>query len=275
MTASKWITVRVRNILDRDRIIAKLFDLGAEGVEEQDDAVITHLRNPDRDKVGQSVRLADSNAVVDFSDTPATDWSTEWRRRLRAHQVGRLVVTPPWLAGDYAESDRVVIDPGMAFGTGDHETTRGILRLMERAIRRGDVVADLGAGSAVLSIAAVKLGARAAVAIEIDPDAIGNAEANVAANGVSDRVSVLHGDALTLLPLVAPVRVVVANIVSSVLIAMLPIIATALTADGQAILGGVLLEERSDVAVALAREEWSVIESDQEGIWWSAIVARR
>jgi ribosomal protein L11 methylase PrmA len=76
-----------------------------------------------------------------------------------------------------------VIDPGMAFGTGDHPTTRGVVRLMQGAVRPGDLVADLGAGSAVLSIAAIKLGAARAAAIEFDPDAIGNAEENVARNG--------------------------------------------------------------------------------------------
>ena len=74
----------------------------------------------------------------------------------------------------------------MAFGTGEHATTRGVMRLMQDVIRAGDIVADLGAGSAVLAIAAAKLGAARVAAIELDPDAIGNAEENVARNGVAD-----------------------------------------------------------------------------------------
>ena len=274
MTASNWTTVRIRNIADRGAVIAKLFELGAEGVEERDDAIITHLRNADHARLTNSLRFPEASVRIELSDTPDVDWSKEWRSRLGAHRVDRLVVTPPWLAQEYKESERVVIDPGMAFGTGDHESTRGVLRLMQHVVRKDDVVADLGAGSAVLSIAAVKLGAKRAVAIEVDPDAIGNAEANVSTNRVSERVSVIEGDALTLLPLIAPVRVVLANIVSSVLIAMLPTIAQALTIDGAAILGGILLDERTDLEVVLARDEWTLVQSDTEGMWWSAIVGR-
>ena len=100
----------------------------------------------------------------------------------------------------------IIIEPGMAFGTGEHATTRGVIRLLQSVIRPGDRVADLGSGSAVLAIAAAKLGARYVAAIELDHDAIENAEQNVARNNVADRVSVIEGDAATLLPLVAPVR---------------------------------------------------------------------
>src|SRR6185312_7820104 len=112
----------------------------------------------------------------------------------------------------------VVIEPAMAFGTGEHETTRGVLRLMQDVVRPGDTVIDLGAGSAILSIAAVRLGAGRAIAIESDPQAIENAEQNAAANGVADRVRVIEGDARVILPLVAPARVLFANIISQVVV---------------------------------------------------------
>ena len=137
---------------------------------------------------------------------------------MSAHRVGNLVIAPPWLAGEFDPHTTIVVDPAMAFGTGEHPTTRGVMRLMQGVVKSGDVVADLGAGSAVLSIAAAKLGARRVTAIEIDPDSIGNAEENVRVNGVGAIVEVIEGDATTLLPLLAPVRVVLANIISSVLI---------------------------------------------------------
>jgi ribosomal protein L11 methyltransferase len=124
----------------------------------------------------------------------------------------------------------------------------------------------------VLAIAAARLGARRAIAIELDHDAIGNAEQNVAANGVSDRVSVIEGDAAVLLPLVAPVRVILANIISSVLLELLPAIELALTEDGVAILSGILVDERADMEATLARRKWRVVDVDQEGLWWSATV---
>jgi ribosomal protein L11 methyltransferase len=164
----------------------------------------------------------------------------------------------------------------MAFGTGEHATTRGVLRLMQgKVIRPSDFVVDIGAGSAVLSIAAAKLGARRVVAIEIDHDAIENAEQNVTANGVSECVDVVEGDAGVILPLLAPVRVVLANIISSVLIELLPLIGASLDVGGQAILSGILLEERDAMLEGLDSAGWSVQREDTEDEWWSVQIARQ
>jgi ribosomal protein L11 methyltransferase len=163
----------------------------------------------------------------------------------------------------------------MAFGTGEHESTRGALRLLSRAVRAGDSVADLGAGSAVLAIAAAKLGAARVAAIEVDGDAISNAVSNVERNGVSDRVRVIEGDARVLLPLLAPVRLIVANIISSVLIPLLPVFADALTKDGEAILAGLLITEQTLMHEALEQGGWRLETDDVEGEWWSALIRRR
>jgi ribosomal protein L11 methyltransferase len=269
-----WTTVRVAGFTDRDAVIAALFAAGAEGVQELADAVITHVADAEPSRITQRVRAADGAALVTFAPTPDVDWSSAWRSRITAHRVGTLVVTPPWLADNYEHTKRVVIEPQMAFGTGEHETTRGVLRLLGGIIRRGDVVADLGAGSAVLSIAAAKLGAARVVAVELDPEAIGNAEANVRANQVDDRVTVLEGDAFVMLPLIAPVRVVLANIIWPVLEKLLPIIAGALTGDGVAVLSGLLAEERPAIEASLARGGWAITGVDEEGIWWSASIVR-
>jgi len=272
VTDTGWTTLRVRRFSESEPVVRALFALGAEGVQELDGEVVTHLRDLDEAAARAAIGGADRGADVEFSRLDKQDFTSEWRARVGAHRLGHLVVTPPWLAASYLERERVVIDPAMAFGTGEHETTRGVLRLMQRVIRTDDVVADVGAGSAVLAIAAARLGARRAVAIELDHDAIGNAEQNVVANGVSDRVSVIEGDAAVLLPLVAPVRVILANIISSALLELLPAIEQALSGDGVAILGGILIDERPDMEVALARREWRVVETDQEGLWWSATV---
>jgi ribosomal protein L11 methyltransferase len=143
---------------------------------------------------------------------------------------------------------------------------------MQRVIRPGDFVADLGAGSAVLAIAAAALGAARVVAIEMDPEAIGNAEDNVARNDVGDRVHVMLGDAGVLLPLVAPVRLVLANIISSVLIELLPAIGAALTADGDAVLSGILTAERAHMLSVLSAGGWRVTGEIADGEWWSVAV---
>jgi ribosomal protein L11 methyltransferase len=162
----------------------------------------------------------------------------------------------------------------MVFGTGEHATTRGVVRLLQSVVRNGDHVADLGSGSAVLAIAAAKLGAARVAAIELDHDAIENAEENVLRNGVADRVSVIEGDAAMLLPLVAPVRVVTANIISSVLVELLPLIGLALESDGRAILSGILAVERDDMIRLITDSGWNVEAEDSEDIWWSVTIGR-
>ena len=273
MNHGGWTSVTVKAPEHRIEVADALFSVGAEGVQEVGADLVTHLRGIDRDAVAALLRGVDPGATIEFADTPDVDWSRAWRDRIAAHRVGDLVVTPPWLADPRSTATQIVIEPEMAFGTGEHETTRGVLRLMQRVVRAGDVVADLGAGSAVLAIAAAKLGAERCIAIEMDPDAIGNAEANVRRNAVADRVSVVQGDALALLPLVAPVRVVLANIVSSVLLELLPVIRASLTVDGVAILSGVLAEECAEMSRSIQAGGWRLLETDQEGQWWSATIA--
>ena len=270
-------------------MIAALFASGSQGVHEDGASVLTHFpAEASFADIRAAVMDADPRAEISVSEAPDTDYS-QWRASVSAHEVGDLVIAPPWLAADYDPSRTIIVDPAMAFGTGEHPTTRGAMRLMHGVIRPGDVVADLGAGSAVLSIAAIRLGAARVAAVEIDHDSIGNAEENVRANGVSllenaekmrvnrarDGVEVIEGDAITLLPLLAPVRVVIANIISSVILSLLPSIKAALSPGGQAIISGILVDERRDIVRALEADGWKVQREDTEDAWWSALIAPR
>ena len=270
-----WISLRITPDSNRDGVIAALFESGSQGVQEDGTSVVTHFPSDVRiDDIRDAVMTADPRADIAVSESPETDYS-KWRASVSAHSVGNLVIAPPWLAGEYDPQTTIVVDPAMAFGTGEHPTTRGVMRLMQGVVRPGDVVADLGAGSAVLSIAAAKLGARRVTAIEIDSDSIGNAEENVRVNGVGELVEVIEGDAVTLLPLLAPVRVVLANIISSVLIALLPTIRASLDSGGQAILSGILREERETMLAALDADGWTIQREDTEDAWWSVQIAPR
>jgi len=271
----EWVTVRVIPGKDRDRVAAALFEAGAQGLHEHGDALVTHV--PDQaaaDALVCAALAVSPDAYVETAPLDNVDWSERWKDSIHAHQVGRLLVAPPWLAEGLEGATTIVIEPEMAFGTGEHATTRGVIRLMQSVVRAGDRVADLGAGSAVLAIAAAKLGAGHVAAIELDQDAIANAEANVQHNGVADRVTVIEGDADTLLPLVAPVRVIVANIISSVLLALLPSMAASLVPDGRAILSGMLVDERNAMRQALDERGWMIENEDEEDGWWSATIAR-
>jgi len=277
-SAGRWTAVRVRpSGPDRAAdVSAALFAVGAQGIHEDGADLVTQFEHAHEvDAARGAVLAADAGATVTTAELPDTDWSLAWRASIRSHRLGDLVVTPPWEADEHDPARRIVIEPGMAFGTGEHATTRGVVRLLQGVLRPGDAVADLGAGSAVLAIAAARLGARSVAAIEIDPDAIENAEENVARNGVADVVKVIEGDATILLPLVAPVRVVLANIISSVLVELLPTIEAALAPDGRAILSGILQEERAAMLAVLDARGWEVLREDAEDVWWSALIARR
>jgi ribosomal protein L11 methyltransferase len=121
---------------------------------------------------------------------------------------------------------------------------------------------------------AAKLGAARVFAVEYDGDAIGNAEDNVRRNDVEGIVHVFEGDATILLPLVAPVDVVVANIISSVLVELLPAMHGALRPGGRAILSGILLEEREAMLDAIAADGWRLEREDVEDVWWSITIAK-
>jgi ribosomal protein L11 methyltransferase len=271
-----WLSVRVTPGASPEAALAALFAAGSEGVHETGAELVTHFP-PDTDveRIEAAVLAADPGAQVVTAVIPSVDWAEEWKRGVGAHELGGLAIGPPWLAGGRDPARTIVIEPEMAFGTGEHQTTRGVVRLLPAVIRAGDRVADLGAGSAVLAIAAVKLGAAQVTAIELDHDAIANARENVERNGVAGRVVVIEGDAAILLPLVAPVRVVLANIISSVLLELLPAIAAALTPDGEAVLSGILVDERAMMLDALDAQGWSLSGEDVEGSWWSARIARR
>lgn len=270
-----WLAVRVNAGAARETALAALFELGSQGVQESGEELVTHFPGDvDAAHVVAYLRRALPDATITTSDIPEVDWAEEWKKGVGAHELGELSIVPPWLAEGRDPARTIVIEPEMAFGTGEHQTTRGVVRLLPALLRTGDRVADLGAGSAVLSIAAAKLGASQVFAIELDHDSIANANENVVRNAVADRVTVLEGDAGVLLPLVAPVRVVLANILSSVLLELLPRIAEALTEDGEAILSGILVEERPAMVDALAAAGWRIVAEDVEGTWWSVRVAR-
>ena len=260
----------------RENVVAALFAAGAQAVHDDGPAVVTHFPgDADLGRIRTAIAAADAGATLATSEAADVDWSRAWREGLTAHEAGGFVVTPPWLATEGEDPGRIIIDPGMAFGTGDHPTTRGVLRLMRWVIKPGDAVADLGAGSAVLAIAAARLGAARVAAIELDAGAIGNAEENVARNGAPGVVRVIQGDALVLLPLVAPVHVILANILSGLLTQLLPAMRAALAPGGKAILSGMLHDERDAMLAVFDGAGWRVDAEDTEDAWWSATISPR
>lgn len=273
----RWVSLHIEapNDVTRERVIQLLVSGGASAVEEVGAALLTHLpESTELDSLCGAISLA--GATVRRTALGEVDWSTRWVTRVGVQRVGRIAVAPPWMSDEIADAEiPILIEPAMAFGTGEHETTRGVLALMQSLVTPGSRVADLGSGSGVLAIAAAKLGAGRVAALEMDPDAIGNATENVERNGVAHTVTVLQGDAAALLPLVAPVSLVLANIISSVLMELSPVMHRALPPGGKAVISGILVSEREDMLSSLAVDGWSLESELREGEWWSSVIARQ
>jgi ribosomal protein L11 methyltransferase len=254
-----------------------LFDLGSQGVHEDGNYLVTWFPEPVRPfEVEGALRAAGFTGEAQYSSSDPVDWAEHWKDALKAHQVGGVFVCPPWLQrADQPGSRTVVIDPGMAFGTGDHASTRCALLLLQRFVAPGSSVADLGAGSAVLAIAAARCGARHVVAVERDSDAIANAVENVRLNGVGNAVLVMEGSAEMMLPLVAPFDTIVANIISSVLLSILSRIGESLSDGGTVILSGIMDEERQDFSAVLEERNWSIVDEYCEESWCALAVRPR
>lgn len=200
------------------------------------------------------------------------DWAENWKRHFPGLAIGaRLFVHPPWVAPP-ADRLAVLLDPGMAFGTGQHASTRGCLALLEPALAgyRAARVLDLGCGSGILAIAAVKLGAAHAQAIDVDPEACAIAAENAARNGVADAIAI--DTALAGAP--GPFEIVLANLFARQLIELAAAIATRLAPGGLAIGAGVLAGEADAVRAA-----WTAAGLAPHGDWqdegWVALAFRR
>ena len=204
-----------------------------------------------------------------------TDWANAWKEYFFVHRVGRrTVIVPSWR--DYiAQPDDVVLmlDPGMAFGTGLHPTTRLCLQAVEDMLERGMRVLDVGAGSGILSIAAARLGASHVEAVEIDPVAASVCQENVSRNDVGSVVSVKAGT-IGEDPPEAPFDLVLANITIATLLELQPLLARQLRPGGLAILSGVLVERADELLDALRAADWRHERTDQEQDWVALLVRR-
>lgn len=213
--------------------------------------------------------------AVNTRHLPAVDWSTRWREGLGVRRLGRLVVVPSWIAPEPAAGEvAVMLDPENAFGSGEHGSTRGALTLLERHLRAGDTVLDLGSGSGILAIAAVKLGASRAVGVEEDDEAIPVAERNAERNQVTARVEFIAGDAGILAPLLGPADLVCSNILRTVNQQLLPAIHDALRPGGVAVFAGMETVERDLFLPPLEAHRFRPVEETVDEGWWS-VAARR
>lgn len=209
---------------------------------------------------------------IQVQDLPEEDWQNGWKQYYKPIRVERLTVVPLWESYDPAPGETVMrIDPGMAFGTGAHETTRLCLKALSGMDLTGKSLLDVGCGSGILSIGGVLLGAQRAFGCDIDELAVEVAARNAALNGLSDKITYRAGDLLSAVE--GRYQVVTANIVADVILSLLKDIHKVLEPGGVLITSGIIDTRAKELIAAVEAAGLSVLRTEEER-GWVAIIAR-
>ncbi len=283
---TEWVEITVDVTPQSEEAIANLLcELGSNGVVTDDGsagrpAVSGYL--PAGERIQERLAavktlwselcelgLASGACQPKVRSVPMSDW-TGWQARFRPVKVSdRIVIMPPWATVTLKpEQVAVEIVPGLAFGTGEHETTRLCLLALEEFVKPGDRVLDTGTGSGILAIAAVKLGASGVIAVEIDDMALESARENVDRNGVADSIGLYEGS-IDHPSVTGSFRIIVSNTETRTIRTLLTGFRNRLEANGVLILSGVLVEESEALAQDIAAHRFKITEASTDGEWWS------
>lgn len=269
------------SIESKDAIIEHLFNNGCLGIIEDSNSFIAYF--PDTiginkiiDFINLSRHLLKNSGLKDelFFDyvfIGERDWNESWKKRFKPIDVGEnLTILPPWEKNCNGKIN-LIIDPGMAFGTGHHETTRTCLILIEKfafKLDKKDFFLDFGAGTGILAIAALKLGFKHAVCIDIDPLAVDATKRNAELNGIKNievkkgSISIVEGK----------FDFIAANLMSEVLIQNACEIASRLNDFGIALLSGIIVGQEADVISAMKKEGLFVLEKFYDNRWVTVLL---
>ena len=210
--------------------------------------------------------------TVETEGVEQEDWQNGWRKYYHPMDIGkRLAIVPSWQEYD---TDRVklILDPGLAFGTGGHETTSLCMEALDERVRGGERVLDIGTGSGILAIAALKLGAGSAEGVDIDPVAVRTAGENAALNGVADKLTVLVGD----LSDKASGRydIITANIVANAIISLAPAV-PGLMAENATFIASGIIDSRKDEVIAALEAAGLTVQEVKEKRGWECIICKK
>jgi ribosomal protein L11 methyltransferase len=266
----------------RDTLIQKLSENGCLGMIEYDDSLTAYFPSAlDVDTIKNDLTIIQSllekaghgrELTYDFAIIPEKDWNETWKKDFQPVDAGKqFIILPPW---EKERKDRInlVIDPGMAFGTGHHETTRSCLVLMENYAPKTDNenFLDLGTGTGILAIAARKLGYRHVVGIDTDILALNAARENILINNVPD-VEIREE---SLAELSETFDVIAANLISGVLVQLAPVLFLHMNPGSIAILSGIILGQEAEVIEAMEQAGLRLRETYRDGTWVSLVMER-
>ncbi len=257
-----WVEICIHDNLDVGELLSRLDDPSIQGAWEEEGLVHLYWAEDQwNDKRLVSVRSAISSLVpsgdgitLSIVRVPAQDWNETWTSSVKPLRIGRLVIRPSWesvLLGPH--EIEIVLDPKQAFGTGHHATTHMLLEWLQENICGGEQILDVGTGSAILAMAAVKLGARSAIGVEIDPVAVDCAREYVTQNGLSDRIEIVCDTLAELQPEQLTVfDVVLANLDRQTILSVAEELARYASSGARLILSGLLVEQEAEVLERLS-----------------------
>ena len=209
---------------------------------------------------------------VSLSNVNESDWANEWKNYYKPTKVGeKVVVKPTWEEYEAKEGDLIIeLDPGMAFGTGTHETTRMCIQALERYVKEESTVFDVGCGSGILAIAAAKLGAKLAVGVDLDPVAVESSIENVGYNNLNN-IEILHGNLVEVID--GKADIVVANILAEIICILTDDVKRVLKDGGVFITSGIIHDRVDMICEKLEATGFEVVEKNRDGEW-NCIVAK-
>ncbi|MGC8783463.1 MAG: 50S ribosomal protein L11 methyltransferase [Armatimonadota bacterium] len=280
----QWLELQIVVPSDSHEAVAEICrQAGAQGVRLEEGRVITSLPVTERLEERRQFLKAQLLRLSEWGLSPVqrveerlrddSEWVDAWKQFFHPFRVGtRIVVKPSWEHYTPCQGDVVIeLDPGMAFGTGQHETTQMCLVFLEEMVQPGMVVVDVGTGSGILAIAAAKLGASFVWAGDNDPVAVLTAQRNVARNGVEKVVSVHLAEGCEGVP---ECDLLVANITAEIILLLLPDFVRCIRRGGCLIVSGIVEGRQELVRRALSQPVWQDTRTRTLGDWW-AFAAKR
>lgn len=209
---------------------------------------------------------------IEHEEMHEEDWANNWKKYYKPTLIGeKIVIKPIW--EEYKGEDNqliVELDPGMAFGTGEHETTRMCIKALEKYIKKDSTVFDVGCGSGILAIVAAKLGAKSVVGVDLDPVAVESAKENISYNNVNN-IEILHGNLLDVVD--GKADIVVANIIAEVICILTEDVSKAINKGGYFITSGIIHDRVKMVEDKLIECGFEVVNIEKDGEW-NCIIAK-
>lgn len=272
-----WVEVCIRGSLDTGELLSRLDDSTVQGAWEDGGEVHLYWAedqwNDEKLASVQSVLadLVQSSRTIPLSvqRVPSQDWNEAWTRSVKPLRIGRLVIRPSWEPVLLGPRDiEIVLDPKQAFGTGHHATTRMLLQWLQEDIHGGEEVLDVGTGSAILAMVAVKLGAASAIGVEIDSVAVDCAREYIRLNGLADQIKILCG---TVADLPQERRqmadLVLANLDRQTILDLVDDLSCFALRGARIMVSGILVEQQTEIMDRLSRLGLACLERREEEGW--------